>query len=245
MTVPVAIVEIAGRDSVAAAVAAVRERSFEVLLPTVAFTGTETGDRQAPMRAVETLRSLVADRAEVREPVLLSDPALWSAMNARPAAELQRRFGVYSPCMACHLYFHLLRVPLAWELGAPVVSGERDTHDGRIKLSQTPEAIDAATRVLDSAGVELLEPVRHMSGAEVAALVGGSWEQGGGQLGCLLSGNYVCFDGSVPYDAAGYARYVAEYLEPLGRAVVDAWRAQQASSNPPDYSALVRAVLTG
>jgi hypothetical protein len=134
-----AIVEIAGRDSVAAAVAAVREHGYRTLVPTIAFTGTETGDRQAPMRAVRVLRGLLGERVHVREPIALSDPALWSAMNARPAAEIQQRFGVYSPCLACHLYLHLLRVPLAWsEDGAPVIAGERETHDGRIKLSQTP-----------------------------------------------------------------------------------------------------------
>jgi hypothetical protein len=237
----VAIVEIAGRDSVAAAVAAVRERGFRTLLPTIAFTGTETGDRTAPLRAVSVLRALVGDRIDVHEPVALSDPALWSAMNARPAAEIQRRFGVYSPCLACHLYLHLLRVPLAWSNGnAPIISGERDTHDGRIKLSQTPASIAAADRVLTYAGVELLQPVQHASGEEIAELVDGSWDEGQGQLGCQLSGNYVNFDGSVTYDEAGYQRYIAEYFEPVGRAVVDAWRAERGGGPAADFNAVIR-----
>ncbi|MHB8741474.1 MAG: hypothetical protein ACYC62_09920, partial [Coriobacteriia bacterium] len=162
-----AIVEIAGRDSVAAAVAAVRERGFRELVPTIAFTGMETGDREAPMRAVATLRALVSDRAIVHDPVAVSDPALWSAMNARPCAEVRRRFGVCSPCLACHLYLHLLRVPLAWSHGdAPVIAGERDSHDGRIKLSQLPEGIEAAGRVLGYAGIELVQPIRKARGAE-------------------------------------------------------------------------------
>src|SRR5450759_3972553 len=44
----VAIAEIAGRDSVAAAVAAVRERGFRTILPTAVYTGTEYGDHDAP-----------------------------------------------------------------------------------------------------------------------------------------------------------------------------------------------------
>jgi hypothetical protein len=244
MNSPTAIVQIAGRDSVAAAVAAVRKRGFRSLVPTIAFTGTETGDREAPFRAVETLRRLLGDEVEVAEPLTLTDPALWSAMNARPAAELQQRFGVYSPCLACHLYFHLLRVPLAWDHGnAPIISGERDSHDGRIKLSQTTESIDAAIRVLRYAGIELLEPVRHASGAEVAELVGGNWEQGGGQLGCLLSGNYTDFRGKVTYDEAGYVAYLVGYFEPLGKAVINAWRAQREGGPAPDYLTLVREVL--
>lgn len=263
MTSPLAIVEIAGRDSVAAAVAAVRDRGFATLLPTIAFTGTESGDRQAPYRAVETLRTLLAEQAEVLEPVALTYPTLWSAMNATPADEIRSRFGVYSQCLACHLYLHLLRVPLAWEHGsAPIVSGERDSHDGRVKLSQTPDGIDSARRVLAYAGVELLEPVRHASGDDVAALVGGGWEQGHGQMGCVYSGNYVGPDGCVRYDESGYARYLTEFFEPLGCAIVDAWREEgtppeiltaattaaddvASQGDTPDYDALVRGVLAG
>lgn len=244
MTTSLAIVEIAGRDSVAAAVTAVRERGFDSLVPTMALTGTETGDREAPLRAIATLRSLLASIAEVHDPVPLSDPSLWSAMNARPAAVLQRRFGVYSPCLACHLYLHLLRVPLAWSHGnVPIVSGGRDTHDGRIKLSQTTASIDASTRVLAYAGVELIHPVRSASDKDVADLIGDAWAPGEVQLGCQLSDNYADFDGAVTYDEAGYARYVAEYFEPVGRAVIDAWRAERAGAPATDFDAVVRDVL--
>lgn len=245
MKTSLAIVEIAGRDSVAAAIAAAREHGFRELVPTVAFTGTETGDREAPARAVSALRSLVPAGTVVREPVALSDPALWSAMNARPAAELRRRFGVtFSPCLACHLYLHLLRVPLSWSHGnVPVVSGERDTHDGRIKLSQTPQSIDAAIRVLAHAGVRLLQPIRSLSGTEVADLAGHAWAQEHGQLGCQLSGNYVEFDGSVTYDEDAYERYMTGFFEPVGRAVIDAWRAEREGGPATDYNAVVRGLL--
>jgi hypothetical protein len=58
MNSTLAIAEIAGRDSVAAAVAAVREHGFDTLLPTIALTGTEIGDFDAPYRAVERLTEL-------------------------------------------------------------------------------------------------------------------------------------------------------------------------------------------
>ncbi|MDP2300151.1 MAG: hypothetical protein U1E08_02825 [Coriobacteriia bacterium] len=245
MTSRVAIVEIAGRDSIAAAVAAVNQYGFRELVPTIAFTGTETGDRDAPKRAASALAQQLAGVAEVREPVALSDPALWSAMNARPAAELQRRFGVSSPCLACHLYLHLLRVPLAWSHGnAPVIAGERDTHDGRVKLSQTSDSIDAAIRVLAHAGIKLLQPVRSATGEEIVALAGENWSERIGHLGCQLSGNYVNFDGTVRYDEDGYARYLAEYFEPIGRAVIDAWRAERDGGPATDFVDVVRGVLS-
>ncbi|MCL4078281.1 hypothetical protein MX659_01475 [Coriobacteriia bacterium Es71-Z0120] len=240
----IAIAEIAGRDSVAAAVAAVREHGFETVLPTIGYTGTEVGDKEAPYRAVERLRSALPPHVRVLDPVPLADPALWSAMNALPMAEVLARYGVCSPCLACHLYLHLLRVPLAWSHGnAPVISGERDTHDGRIKLSQTAASIDAATRVLSYAGVPLLSPLRSMSGEQIEALTGTDWRQGERQMGCQLSGNYLRLDGSVSYDEAGYARYLAEFFEPVGRAVVDAFRAEREGGEASDFAAVVRTVL--
>lgn len=241
-----AIAEIAGRDSVAAAVAAVREHGFAELLPTIALTGTETGDFDAPVRAAEMLERLLGDTCDVLEPVYLQDSELWSAMNARFASVVNARYGICSPCLACHLYMHLLRVPLSWEFGdAPVIAGERDTHDGRVKLSQTPASIDAATRVLSYAGVTLLQPVRHMSGDQVAELVGKDWAEGGSQLGCVLSGNYADASGNVSYDEAAYASYLSEYFEPLGRAVIDAFREQASTGRAPEWQTLVSRLLEG
>ena len=238
-----AIAEIAGRDSVAAAVAAVRERGFRTILPTAVYTGTEYGDHDAPEHATARLREILRDSADVLPLVSLTSPALWAALNGRFSAAVHETFGVCSPCLSCHLYMHLARAPLAWALGgAPVIAGERDSHGGRVKLSQTPLGIDASVRMLARAGIELLEPVRHVhESAGITALVGGGWEAGERQLRCVHSGNYVALDGSVAYDELAYSRFLHHFMEPAGDAVLAAWRAEP----EPDYEAVVRRVLEG
>jgi len=125
---------------------------------------------------------------------------------------------------------------------APVVAGERDTHGGRVKLSQASLGIDACGRVLARAGIELLEPVRRVrEGEEIAGLLGPGWETTARQLCCVHSANYTGLDGEVAFDELAYARYVHGFLEPAGDAVVDAWR----ETAEPDYEALIRAVLEG
>ncbi len=237
------VAAIAGRDSIAAAVAACREEGFSAVLPTVVLTGTEYGDPDAPLAAVQLLRELLDDEADVLDPMRFGSPALWAALNGRFAAEIAMRYRVSSPCLGCHLYVHLARVPLSWALGSvPVVTGERDSHDGRLKLSQTPASIDAETRVLAHAGIELLTPVRHRPTAEIDVLVGGQWAGQGDDWCCVHSRNYVQLDESVSFDSGGYLRYVSEFLEPCGMAVVDAWRREGPGSSP-DYEAIVRSVL--
>ena len=231
---------IAGRDSVAAIVAAVRQGELSTILPTSVATGTEYGDLHAPLRAVGVLRATLDGGAAVLDPMRIGSPRLWAALNGRFAAQIAQRYGLFSPCLACHLYVHLARVPLSWALGnAPVITGERETHDGRIKLSQTRLSIDAETRVMAYAGVDLITPLRHAGSDEVEALVP-SWAEDDEQLRCVHSGNYQLLDGSVPLDEEAYRRYLAEFFEPAGRAIVDAWRGGE--TDPP-YAALVAGVL--
>ena len=247
-----AIGAVAGRDSIAAIVSAVRAEGFSAVLPTSVATGTEYGDADAPLDAVRVLRETLGDEAEVLDPLRIGSPRLWAALNGRFAAEIAARWGMHSACLACHLYVHLARLPLAWSLGsAPVITGERDTHDGRIKLSQTAASIDAETRVLAYAGVELLTPVRIATGDELGALVP-DWPDGERQLCCVHSGNYERLGGGVHIDADAYARYLREFFEPAGCAVVDVWRAAGLERSdaqgpldaaPIDYEALVRDVL--
>jgi hypothetical protein len=238
-----AIAEIAGRDSVAAAVLAVEERGLTTLLPTSVATGTEYGDEHAPDAAVERLISLVGPGVEVLPPRRLGSPRLWAALNGRFAGAILERYRMVSPCLACHLYMHLARVPLARALGGvPVIAGEREAHGAHLKLSQTPLGIDACVRVLARAGVELLEPVRRVRDSEtIVELVGPGWSGGTRQLCCVHSGNYTALDGSVSFDELAYARYVHGFMEPAGAAIVEAW----AETAEPDYEAIVRAVLRG
>ena len=238
-----AIAEIAGRDSVAAAVLAVREHGFTALLPTSVATGTEYGEETAPDQAVERLASLVGPGVEVLPSLRLGSPRLWAALNGRFASVISERYHVFSPCLACHLYMHLARVPLARAAGGvPVIAGEREFHGARVKLSQTGLGIDACVRVLGRAGVELLEPIRKVRDSEtIVEIVGAGWSGGSRQLCCVHSGNYTALDGSVAYDELAYTRYVHGFMEPAGTAIVEAWQ----ETAEPDYEAIVRSLLRG
>ena len=68
-----AIVEIAGRDSVAAAVKSVEEEGFTDLLPTYVYTGTEHGSWESVKRAVDRLTSRLPE-VHVHDLVVLGSP---------------------------------------------------------------------------------------------------------------------------------------------------------------------------
>ena len=236
----VAIASLAGRDSVAAIVQSVRERGFTTIVPTSVATGTEYGSLEEITHAMNFTRESLPPEVEVLDFVRFGSPQLWRALNGRFASIVQDRFGLNSPCLACHLYVHLARIPLSLAIGGvPIITGERDTHDGHIKLSQTVDSIDAEVRVAARASIELLVPIRGYSHADVDLLVPG-WDPGDRQLSCVHSGNYRGLDGTTIYDRDQHIGYVNGFYEPAGNAVVDAWLG---GDPEPDYVALVAGVL--
>jgi len=223
-----ALVEIAGRDSVAAALRAAAERAHDLYLPTVAYTGTEFGDWRTPFEKVAFLAERLAAsgaEAEVLPPVLLGAPELWRVLCGRYVAELYRRYGFYTPCLGCHVYLHALRIPLAKAAGCRVVvAGERESHDGRVKLNQIAPALDAYVELAARFDVELALPLRRVSsGREVDEIVGSDRPESDAQLSCVLSDNYRDADGGVAYDADAVRRFLAEFALPAAERAVEAY----------------------
>jgi hypothetical protein len=235
-----AILELAGRDSVAAATAVGRERIYDYLLPTFAYTGTETGPADAPMQTAAAVAARL--RAEgagltLGPLVPLGAPAFWRQLNGRYAAALARRFGFHSPCLACHLYFHALRIPLARALGCrAVVSGEREDHAGDVKINQTAALLDLFTTFMKEFDVELIQPVRRLRDNDaIAALAGKAAPDA--DLECAFAGNYRdAAGGALTPPADAVARFFEEFALPYARRVVTAWLAGE----PVDYAAAAK-----
>jgi hypothetical protein len=236
-----AIAEISGADSIAAALTFVSENpSYTELLPTYVGTGTEFGDFSAIEDNVSFLRAELHRRHGVRLLDLerFEDPAMWRAINGRFASVLMERYGRWLPCVGCHLYLHVMRVPVCDRAGLSVViSGEREHHDARRKANQSALVLDAYASVMAYAGVELAFPVRHVtSGRELDGILGDEWPGGSPQLQCVLSGNERTVEGACG-PAAG-DELIQRYIEPVGRAVIDEMR-----SGGSDWEAAVAGVL--
>ena len=220
----VAIVEIAGRDSVAAAVKAVQERGFTDLIPTYAYTGTEHGPWQSIELAVSRLTRRLSE-TRIHELLLIGSPKFWQALNGRFAGSLIARYGFYAPCVGCHLYLHSVRIPLSRLLGGiPVIAGERESHDGKIKVNQISEALNAYVGLAEEFETELILPLRHIhDGDRIRHLLGFEWKEGGEQLGCVLSGNYKGPDGKVHIGSSQVRQYLEEFAYPVTRKIVSAY----------------------
>lgn len=238
------VLEISGADSIAAALAYAAEHpDTHDYVPTYASTGTEFGDFAGIERNLAFLERELADRAGARlhDLVRLEEPELWHAINGRFASMVARRFGAWLPCVGCHLYLHLLRVPVARGHAASViVSGERERHGERTKTNQTPRSLGAYVRVLEHAGTTLALPVRHIArSADLEAILGPGWPGGSPQLSCVLSGNERGPDGSQLVDDVPQ-EMLEGFLVPAGIAIIDAM-----TDGRDDWETVVGRVLEG
>jgi hypothetical protein len=210
----VAIGEIAGRDSIAAVIRACELRPIKAIIPTLAFTGTEYGSWEVPFHKVEILKErLQHSSITTYDPIVLGSPEFWGKLCGRYTAHLFRKLGFFSPCVGCHLYFHAIRIPLAKKLNCNlVIGGERESHNGKIKVNQIGAALDAYTLSLKQFGIELFLPLRAVkSGKDIETIIGQHWDEGEQQLECVLSKNYREADDSVIFDEESIIRYFDEF----------------------------------
>lgn len=210
----IALAEIAGRDSIAAIILACQERKFKAIVPTIAYTGTEYGNWEITFKALKILKNrLKSLRVKVFKPIFLGSPVLWWQLCGRYALELFKKYQFYSPCINCHLYLHTIRIPLAKKLGSKIIiGGERELHDGKIKINQIKEALDIYVNFLKKFNLELYLPLRLISsGKEIENIIGVSWDEGKEQMECVLSKNYLDSKGNPIIEKENIKKILEEF----------------------------------
>ncbi|XRO74865.1 hypothetical protein ACO3TA_05625 [Methanocaldococcus sp. 28A] len=213
----IAIGEFSGRDSVAAIIKAMDE-GIDFVLPVVAFTGTDYGNINIFYKNWEITNKRVKeiDRDKVLLPLhFMFEPKLWHALNGRWAVLLSKKYNYYSPCIGCHAYLRILRIPLAKHLGNKIISGERVYHNGDFKIDQIEEVLEVYSKICREFDVELILPIRYIKeGKKIKEIIGDEWEQGEKQFSCVFSGNYRDKDGKVIFDKENILNLLNEFIYP-------------------------------
>ena len=212
--------EFAGRDSVAAILKALEDDTINHILPIATFAPTEYGDFRILESNFNRMRNRVqaiyGDKKRIFPLVYYNNFDLWSVINGRLTDYLLKKFGFYTPCIGCHAYFHLVRIPIALKLGKRIIAGERESHDGRLKINQSAEALNSYKKIASHFAVDLLMPIRNWdNGDEVEQLIGWNWEEGEAHQTCAYNGNYSDIDGTVLYAKEKITAYLNEFLFPV------------------------------
>ncbi|MGD9160643.1 MAG: hypothetical protein PVG39_19660 [Desulfobacteraceae bacterium] len=220
-----AIVEMAGRDSVAAAIKGVEENNLSDLLPTYVYTGTEFGNWQSVIEAIERLRQKLPEGVRVHDLIVFGSTGFWQALNGRFISEMTKKFGFYTPCIGCHLYLHSTRIPLSVLLGnIPIIAGERESHDGGEKINQIPEVLDEYKSLFRKYKIPLYMPIRQIDdGKQIEKIIGIDWKQDKDQLGCVLSGNYRDTAGTNIIKKKDAINFLKNFLVPCTEKIIESY----------------------
>lgn len=236
---PCYIAEIAGKDSLAAVVrfieGKVKAEEHVRIIPTVGLTGTEYSSKSASeilalyKSSIRSLRSFVAQDETRMEYICfgevryLSDFELWNRLNAKYINQLADIFGIVLPCITCHLYLHLLRVPLYWNKKAKaIITGERHYHGDKVKANQHPQTIECYKKIFNSGSepVEFLQPVLEIENdGDLEDLLKRSMiSSDSNDVGCVLKGNTngFTFNDDRSKTVSHMQRYLDEFVGPIG-----------------------------
>ncbi len=227
------IAEIAGKDSVAAVMKFIRENGSLsscnkeksggsdlgiVIIPTIVYTGTEYGDKKSYYDSIEFIRKK-AEEAGIgfEEGTELQDGRLWNILCAKYQYLINKKYGFYTPCVACHMFTHLMRIPLLRRLGAEaVITGERHSHQGRLKANQHPGTMECFNEIFEKNGINMIKPLLEIedTGLVNEEIADEAVIEHANDVKCVLSGNLKGFPLEENIDKL--MLYLDEFLKPVG-----------------------------
>lgn len=216
----ITIAEIADRDSIAASLKAVKDHGIKELLPVADDIPPQYGNLNKAFNEVFWLKKEAEKYgAKIHDLVFLESDEIYNILTTRYSKELIKHYGFFAPCMSCHLYFHTIRVPLVRALGGTrVVGGERNSHDGRMKVSQIPIAIDYYKKAVEELGGELVLPIRDIESTE--EIIQLSYKENP-QLSCMFKEMYGNIPQSIMENEGLLKKFLSEFAVPLDLKVIN------------------------
>lgn len=219
-----------------AAVESKVSRDGVVIIPTIVYTGTEYGDKRSYYESIEFLGRKGAEAGiKLADTIELEDGRLWNLLCAKYQYMMNRKYGFYTPCVACHLFTHLMRLPLFKETGAEaIITGERHSHQGKLKANQHTETIKCFSEIFEKNGVKFIKPLLEIEDTkQVDDSIGDETVIArANDVKCVLSGNLQGFELEKNTDKLKF--YLEDFLKPAGIFCAEAMLASDGEHESPE-----------
>jgi hypothetical protein len=161
--------ELAGKDSVAACLKFIKEseskhiRILPLAILHSGFTGSLWNVEKIKSN-YSYLKSLAStDNIRFLNPVVLDASIPFNKIILRTMGMVQQKYTAFTPCVPCHLYLHLFRIPILKHYSIEkLITGERIRHNHRIKLNQLPEILGFYQTKVKELGIQLIQPLKNV-----------------------------------------------------------------------------------
>ncbi len=217
------ISEVAGKDNIAAIIQADIDYDIKKLFGIGIFHRSFFGNILEPNEHYEYAKELISQKNINSTNFLYLDVSnLFDRLIIRNMAIVQKHFEYYSPCPPCHLFFHMMRVPIADYYGIKkIITGERELHGDRKKLNQIPDVLSLFKEMLEKEGIELIQPIRKKrNDDEIYKILGKSWKSAE-PFKCSFSKNYYDESGEIPFEIKKILKSLKDFYFPLFSSVVE------------------------
>lgn len=214
------IAEIAGKDSISAIHKIMYEKRADFIIPTIVYTGTEYGNLSSYDKSIDYLIKCGKTYGViVGETVTIHDETLWNYICIKYQNLIFSKYGFFTPCIMCHFFTHLLRIPLYLKKGCDgIITGERYSHMGKIKANQQYDTIRCFHTLFKRYEILLVQPLLNIDDTntidiEIKDYINISTIN---DVKCILSGNMAGFSLSDDKSLYKLRYFLNTFVEPVG-----------------------------
>lgn len=214
------LAEIAGKDSISSIISFSKIKKNITIVPTIVYTGTEYGNKHTYLETIEFLKNfLYKYYIKFENTKVIHNEKLWNILNARYQYLINKRFGFFTPCIMCHFYAHLIRIPIYIKYKAVgLITGERVFHDGKIKLNQHPNTLKCFYDLFNKYGIQLILPNYNIRDTkEINKIIKDEYIiTHANDIKCVLSGNLMGFPNQQRFYLSRLDNFLDNFVEPVG-----------------------------
>jgi hypothetical protein len=241
------IAEIAGKDSIAAVIKALELNQISRITGIGINHRGFFGNFQEPIEHFLQLENQFLQKSGIEADFFyLNIENLFENVIIQPMTLIQKHFGYFSPCPACHFLFHMIRIPIARHLGVnTIISGEREAHGTKLKLNQLPPLLDFFSEVVRSFRLELLQSIRYIEeDGEILMLLGRQWVNAA-PYRCSFSGNYFDENNALYISPEKILTQLTEFYAPLFTFIVEFVEAKKKEPSREEIRKKIKEIIHG
>jgi hypothetical protein len=215
-----AIADIAGRDSIAAILKFSDNRLFQELQPLTVYVPVDPLSIAIRSNIVMRLKEVLRNQGNLRPLIAIGDLELWRTLNAQYVSLLEKKFGFYTPCIGCHLYINTLKILVARAFNTSLtISGERESHDKKLKINQLPKVLDLMNDFMSKYKIINLQPLRKIvNNSEVELILHTAGFKRNISGTCIFRDNYRGANFKIIPDLKAVIKFLKQFAFPIAKA---------------------------
>lgn len=149
------IAELAGADSLAA-IKLYQQTHSDNIIPSLVISPNE--NQTNLQEVINFYNQFIIDNRLQSLQIDFPNYQLWNELQA---------INLPSQCVLCHFYCHLMRIPLIQQYQGILLTGERKSHNGKIKWNQNEPILNMYNKIFDYFNIPIIKPLENIQDTQI------------------------------------------------------------------------------